>query len=279
MNAPTPLRSLLSLVTLVAFATTPAVYAAGLGQEPFDNPLHGWTFSGSGQGTVTNEAYEISFSEQGSPIPQTASLTADLLSSGGLFTGDYTDAGIQLLAFSFRAVDVVPSVLKFEFTTATGSWFKTFSGMQTGQWYRVSSSLAGKDSGGWSGAAEDFVATGALTNVTQVAFRVSRGGIEAQRYQIADVTSARLPRLYTSNTNRLPHLPPPAVTNALELFNLPVGTPCSLLVAEPGTSLVWSVQETWTPVAGSEVREPLSVPPAAPVSLYRLAFPEMHVLP
>lgn len=190
----------LIITAWLGLSWTHDIEAAQIHTETFASGLAGWIHQDLGSIQATNGSVHVTFAAQGGPPqPQTASLTADTSASGGAFTGDYGDAGVDLIGFDFCADNVLPSLLKLEWSAGTNTYFrdlKSHIGV-TGAWHTLSVSLAGRAAGAWQGPEEEAVFAQSLQSVSQVVVRVSRAGVASQRYRIDNVRLGRRPESAT----------------------------------------------------------------------------------
>lgn len=185
------------LCSLTAFVGLGSTVAGGasIHAETFSSGAAGWS-SSSGSLLVAGDGQTLrgQFSAQEFPFPESGSFLATDASSDGAFVGDYDAAGVRLLGFSFMAQDKVPSAAALRWSGPTSSFFRSFAAyvVQTGVWYRLAFSLAGKDAGKWvGGTAEAF--DQALMDVRGLEIQLTRTGMAVQRYYIDDVFLDSLP--------------------------------------------------------------------------------------
>ncbi len=111
------------------------------------------------------------------------------------FTGNYTEAGIGVIGFRFRAGTDLPSSLYLELAGGTSVYQKTFSVGQVGVWQTFMASLDSLAAGGWTvkkGSASDFET--ALQSVKSVELKIQRSGATAREYTLDELFVDGLPQ-------------------------------------------------------------------------------------
>lgn len=181
-------------VGLALALTAAGAQAASIKTESFTGGRMGWTNTGTWVTAGTNNALRGQFGPQGIPIPENGGWVATNTSSGAAFVGDYTAAGIQLIGFSFKAENVLPSSALIRWYGPTSSYFRSFTShvLATGVWYRLAFALTDKETSGWVGGGSEGFALG-LTNVQWIEIQVSRSATNVQRYLVDDVFVDGLP--------------------------------------------------------------------------------------
>lgn len=174
------------------------VDAAGLTNEAFTFGANGWQGSltlGNGSWSYTGGAVRITFNDT-TPIsiPDTGTLSNLPGATSGSFTGDYLEAGINLIRFRFYAPTELPSGVTLLWGGLSNIYFRQFTISQTGVWYNLDASLASPGRGEWNalqGSLTNFNTV--LQNVKFVAIRVARSGVQKQQFVIDDVSITRQP--------------------------------------------------------------------------------------
>lgn len=196
----------LSLIILLAgVAAAGSAGAATSHVESFTGSLNGWTNSGSPAWRATNDCAQVTFAA--SPAPQTSTLLATGAWASAAFTGNYAEAGLRLLGFRFRAVQVLPSVLTVRWTSGSTGYFRNVQTelTTTGTWHQFYFSLHDKAAGNWDGDPADLF-TQVLSGVDTLSITVTKPStFAASEFQVDDVTldhlhqaSALLPASSTS---------------------------------------------------------------------------------
>lgn len=188
-------------IILSLWCLFPCAFAASTHTATFSSGAEGWTNSGSLQIAAASQALRGHFSAQGFPIPETGSLVATNTSSGGAFTGDYPDAGISLIGFSFMAEDVLPSTALLRWHGPTSSFFRSFAAdvTTTGVWYQFAFSLRSKNAGSWVGGSSSQF-DDSLLDVGWLEIQLTRSGMAVQRYYVDDVFVDGLPTGWVLST-------------------------------------------------------------------------------
>jgi len=172
--------------------------AAVLTNETFTFGANGWQGSlslGNGSWSYTGGAARITFNDT-TPIsiPDTGTLSNLAGATSGSFTGDYVNAGINLIRFRFYAPSELPSGVTLLWGGLSNIYFRHFTVSQTGVWYDLHASLASSGHGEWNalqGSLSNFYTV--LQNVQFVAIHVARSGVQKQHFVIDDVSVARQP--------------------------------------------------------------------------------------
>jgi hypothetical protein len=152
----------------------------GSAQSPFGTFAF-WSFTGG--------AARVLFTNPGFAIPENATLSNAPAASGGAFTGNYEQAGINLIGFSVLAPQVVPSgFVILEWSGSTSLYQRGFTMTATGVWHRFTASLADTERDRWTtlqGSIDDFAA--ARQSVSRVTIRISRNGLPDHQFVIDDL--------------------------------------------------------------------------------------------
>lgn len=196
MNLPSVPYKTLSLIVLFLFSVR--AMAASPVVESFGTGSNGWSGTGSGDGfnvagiwSFTSGYASLLFKNMG--FPNTGgggTLSNSPAASSGSFTGDYPQAGINLVGFSFYAAQVVPAAgyAILEWGGSTSIYQRGFTVGTTGVWYEFKASLADEAAGSWTvlqGSVDDF--SSARQSVKFVRIRVNRNGIPQHEFRVDDV--------------------------------------------------------------------------------------------
>jgi hypothetical protein len=153
---------------------------AGSSQSPFGTFAF-WSFTGG--------AARVLFTNPGFAIPESATLSNTPTASGGAFTGNYDQVGINLIGFSVLAPQVLPSgFIILEWSGSTSLYQRGFTMTATGVWHRFTASLADTERDRWTtlqGSIDDFAA--ARQSVSRVTIRISRNGLPDHQFVIDDL--------------------------------------------------------------------------------------------
>lgn len=135
-----------------------------------------WTFTGGVARVSMNETTPLA-------IPDTAVLRL----TAGAFTGNYTQAGIEVVGFRFRTGTVEPSDLYLELTTGSGVFQRSLPVPPAGVSNLIMVPLEGVQPGGWRfkrGLTNDFSA--ALQDVKSIELKIRRAGVTAVDHTVDD---------------------------------------------------------------------------------------------
>ena len=143
-----------------------------------------WTFTG---GVARAQLYATA--------PYAIPDTAVLRPSAAAFTGNYAQAGIEVMGFRFQSGRPRPSALYLELTGGGSVFQKVFPAPQEGQWQTFMVSMQSLQAGGWtvkSGSAQDFPS--AIQNVRSVELKIHRSGADALTHAVDDFFVDGLPK-------------------------------------------------------------------------------------
>lgn len=155
--------------------------------EPFNASLSGWTNNGAVTWTASGAAASATFPVFAGPV--SAVLMAGAGASGGALVGDYAEAGILLMGFSFRAEHIKPSSLLLQWRCGTNAVFRELKDLilVTGAWHRLAFSLASPAAGGWVTGLDDATFADMQTNVTSISLLVEGQSLSSTvRYWLDD---------------------------------------------------------------------------------------------
>jgi len=171
--------------------------SARITNETFAGGANGWmgtTVFGSGQWSFTGGTARIKFNT-GFAFPDSATLSNSASASSGAFTGNYDQAGINLIGFSFLAPQIVPSgFVILEWGGSTSIYQKGFTVSTTGVWHNFAMSLSDQAKGQWTtiqGSINDF--TAARQSVSFVTIRVTLNGVMFHEFLIDNIFLAGQP--------------------------------------------------------------------------------------
>jgi len=185
---------------LLIAACPPVLMSAQITNESFGSGANGWidsTTFGTGNWSFTGGVARVNFINTGIAFPDGAKLSGTASASSGAFTGNYDQAGINLVGFSFLAPQIVPPTNTFvvlEWGGSTSIFQKGFSVTATGVWHHFSVSLSDEAKGQWTtiqGSKDNFVA--ARQSVSFILISVSRNGILEHEYVIDNIFLAGQP--------------------------------------------------------------------------------------
>lgn len=166
-------------------------FAAQPTNESFSAGANGWVgtsgstpFGETGVWSFTGGAARVLFFNPGFPVPDSATLSNGPSASGGAFTGNYEQVGINRIGFSVLAPTVLPSgFVILEWAGSTSLYQRGFTVATTGVWHHFTASLSDVARGEWTvlaGSVHDFAA--ARQSVRRVTLRVSRNGLPAHEF-------------------------------------------------------------------------------------------------
>jgi hypothetical protein len=166
--------------------------------EGFSGGANGWvgvTEYGTGTWTFTGGVARVVFA----PVPlfpDIGTLSNAPGATSGSFTGNFDNAGIDVVGFSFLALNALPasSVVELEWGGGTSVYRRSFSITQTGLWYNCVASLLEEDKNQWTvskGSLTDFAT--ARQSVTHVAVRLARTLSVSHQFLIDDLFVAGMP--------------------------------------------------------------------------------------
>lgn len=180
---------------LIAFAE---IEAASITTETFSAGANGWVGSlslGNGSWSYTSNAAQITFNNtEPISIPDIGTLSNQHGATTGLYSGDYTAAGITIIGFKFFAETELPSGITLFLGGSSNLYLRLFDIAQAGVWYTLSASLVNPELEGWvslKGSLSNFDAT--LADVQYVGINVARSGVLKQRFVIDDIFLDRQP--------------------------------------------------------------------------------------
>lgn len=109
--------------------------------------------------------------------------------------GDYDEAGIAVIGFSFNAPDSLPAGNVILAWSGAGHTFQRgFSVTETGRWYHFTAPLGPDDAANWiplTGTRDDYAM--ARRSVNEISLRINRTGTTARQYVVRDLFIARSP--------------------------------------------------------------------------------------
>lgn len=176
------------------------VPAGAYTMETFSGHLSAWSKGDiGGQLIYTNEAATLSFAAQDFIAIERGRFVADFTSSEGIFAGDYATRDLALLGFDFHSDPVLPAgetIQAYLYSTGGVAFVKMIAVAETSTNLpqRVVLSLASAAAGGWIGGSEEQFQS-CLGQVTSLQVRVTRNGLQAQRYTMDNVFVAGRPRV------------------------------------------------------------------------------------
>jgi hypothetical protein len=198
MRQRTAAASLAALLVLAGgYQPTPA---GSYAMETFSSHLSAWSKGDiGGQLVYTNEAATLTFAAQDFIAIERGRFVADFTSSQGAFAGDYATRDLALLGFDFQSDTVLPAgdtIQAYLYSTGGVAFVKMIAVAETStnQPQRVVLSLASAAAGGWIGGTEEQFQS-CLGQVTSLQVRVTRNGLQAQRFTMDNVFVAGRPRV------------------------------------------------------------------------------------
>lgn len=227
--------------------------AASIYTETFTTGSNGWQ-GAAGSWTFTGGAARVFFSNIAFPLPQTATLQSTPIASSGAFTGNYEEAGIEMVGFTFIATSVFSSIVfrwTGEWDGNTSVYQRLISGVQSGGTYRFATQLVNSD--GWafmSGNTDDFET--ARSSVRYVSVVITRAGVTNRTYYVDDIFLAGLPvatAIGRTETNALITWSPVRsnYTYVAEMADSPMSTSWTAFASFTATDTVAVVVDTNTP--------------------------------
>jgi hypothetical protein len=184
--------ALLSALLCVFLALTTDAPAAQRTNESFNNGANGWvgTTFGPAAWNIGGGQAQITFFNTEPPFPYKGTLSNAPTASSGSFTGNYDQAGINIIGFTFRAPQFLPSeIIELDWGGSTSVFRQGFSVTQTGVWYNFYASISDKSKHEWGaikGNLSDFSA--ARQSVRFVSVRVTTSASTNQTvYEIGSI--------------------------------------------------------------------------------------------
>ncbi len=189
----------LTAILLLFIVLNPGTWAAQPAVESFSGGANGWVGTsdfGTGNWSFTGGAARVAFFDPGFGFPDLCTLSNSPGATSGSFTGNYENAGIEVIGFSFMALNGLPasSVVELEWGGSTSVYRRGFSVTTTGVWFNFTASVQDDAQGQWTvikGSLANFAA--ARQSVRHVALRMSRTLTVAHQFVIDDLFIAGKP--------------------------------------------------------------------------------------
>ena len=150
---------------------------------------------GAGSWSYTGGVAKVRFNAAGGSAPIAIPNTATLYPVSGSLTGDYVEAGIEVLGLRFRSETGLPSVVWVELTAGTSVYQRILPVSQVGVWETFMVPLASAEAGGWTaqdGGVEAFRES--LRDVKSLVVKVRRSGVAMMEHLVDDLFADLLPQ-------------------------------------------------------------------------------------